>query len=166
VHGAQRHTQHSTPRRASPAMVSSTVGSSGTRLLLGRRVWPLPSKKDRNASRASAPDCGRLCGAGQQHRVCGCVGEGCRTAHCACQRGTTGQQRRLTIGGAVGALAPPAAAGCWPDCGAVVLTSVRVGMARWHERQLQPIACSCRPSHAQSRSLRCWQHSAACQAAL
>jgi hypothetical protein len=46
-------------------MVSSTVGSSGTKLLLGNRLWPLPSKKDRNRSRMSAPDCIKAAAAAQ-----------------------------------------------------------------------------------------------------
>jgi len=38
-------------------MVSSTVGSSGTRLLLPSLLWPLDSKNDRKRSRTSPPDC-------------------------------------------------------------------------------------------------------------
>lgn len=40
-----------------PAMVSSTVGSSGTSEEEGRREWPRASKKDRKRSRISAPLC-------------------------------------------------------------------------------------------------------------
>lgn len=36
-----------------PAMFSKMVGSSGTKLALGRRVWFLDSKKDKKASRIS-----------------------------------------------------------------------------------------------------------------
>lgn len=55
-----RPLSHTWPRNTGlncsmPAMVSSTVGSSGTSEEEGRRVWPLDSKNDRNASRISAP---------------------------------------------------------------------------------------------------------------